>query len=185
MDDARAPNPIDLVILVDADDRPIGEAEKIACHHHPVPLHRAFSVFLFDAAGRMLITQRSQAKATWPGSWSNACCSHPRPGEDVAAGAARRVREELGLEAELRPLFSFVYDARYDDTHGEHELDHVFVGALKGEPTPDPTEIEAWRLVDAETLRAELAERPEAFSPWFRLSVERVLAEDRSSRAGG
>ena len=164
------------VILVDAEDRPVGEAEKAACHRHPVPLHRAFSVFLFDASGRMLLTQRSAKKATWPGSWSNACCSHPRPGEATAEAAARRVREELGVTAALRPLFSFVYEARYDDVHGEHELDHVFVGRLDAEPAPDPDEIAAWRLVEPAALRAALAETPGDYSPWFRLSVERVLA---------
>jgi len=180
MNETQPPRPTDeRMILVDADDRPLGEAEKAACHRHPVPLHRAISVFLFDAAGRMLITQRSTSKATWPGAWSNACCSHPRPGEDTAAAAARRVREELGVEADLEPVFSFSYEARYDDEHGEHELDHVFVGRLAEEPRPDADEIQAWRLLEVSQLLEALAERPDDFSPWFRLSVDRVLSEAR------
>lgn len=180
----------DVVILVDDEDRRIGQAEKATCHRHPVPLHRAFSVFLFDAAGRTLLTKRSAAKATWPGFWSNACCSHPRPGEGTAEAAARRVREELGVEADLRSLFSFLYEARYDATWGEHELDHVFIGRLEGELAPDPAEIEDWRLVGAEALRTSLAVAPDAcaprpgsprpYTPWFRLSAARVLDEARA-----
>lgn len=186
MDDAQDQHPADeVVILVDEQDRPIGEALKAACHLHPVPLHRAFSVFLFDPAGRMLLTKRSALKPTWPGSWSNACCSHPRPGEGTAEAAGRRVREELGVSARLRPLFSFVYAAQYDEEHGEHELDHVFVGRLDAEPMPDPSEISDWRLVEPATLRASLAETPGDYSPWFRLSVERVLAEAGPAGLGG
>lgn len=171
--------PEERMILVDEEDHAVGEAEKAACHRHPVPLHRAFSVFLFDAAGRMLITRRSEHKATWPGAWSNACCSHPRPGEETADAAARRVREELGVEATLHPVFRFAYEARYDDVHGEHELDHVFVGRLASDLRPDPEEIADWRLLEPTELLEALAEHPDDYSPWFRLSAGRVLAEVR------
>ena len=171
--------PTEHVVLVDAEDRPIGEAEKVACHRHPVPLHRAISVFLFDGAGRMLLTQRSTAKATWPGVWSNACCTHPRPSEETADAAVRRVREELGVEAELTRLFHFTYEARWDEVHGEHELDHVFIGRLEAEPRPDDEEIADWRLLEVSEVLAALAKRPDELSPWFRLCVGRVLGEAR------
>lgn len=164
-----------MVILVDAEDRPVGTEEKAACHHHPVPLHRAFSVFLYDERGRMLITKRSAAKATWPGYWSNACCSHPRPGEATEAAAHRRLGEELGTSAvtlELR--FAFAYDARFDDTWGEHELDHVFVGRFDGSLTPDPAEVEAWELVAVEELERRIAADPDRFTPWFRIACARL-----------
>ncbi len=168
------------MILVDEADRPIGERGKASAHQGDLPLHRAFSVFLFDARGRMLITKRSDAKVTWPGFWSNACCSHPRPGEATADAARRRLGEELGLSAEVEHLFAFEYSARYDDDWGEHELDHVFVGRAEDAGKPNPEEIADWRFVEVDDIRRELGASPESFTPWFRLSVERVLA----ARAG-
>ena len=171
------------VILVDEADRPLGEGEKSAVHQGDLPLHRAFSVYLFDEQGRMLITKRSAQKVTWPGFWSNACCSHPRPGEATEDAAVRRLTEELGFATEVRHRFAFAYRAQYDETWGEHELDHVLVGRVDGPLQPNPAEVADWRFVSASELRRELAESPERFTPWFRLSVERVLAEEVGSPA--
>jgi len=177
----------DLLVLVDEDDRPVGEVSKRKGHRHPVPLHRAFSVFLFDAQGRCLVTRRSAQKHTWPDHWSNACCSHPRPGEPTADAAARRVREELGVATPLRFLFAFRYEARYDERWGENEWDHVFVGRLErpDDLEPDEDEVAEWRLVGEDELRASLAETPERYTPWFLLSVERVLAAARGLGEAG
>ena len=170
-----AADPVD-VVLVDAQDREIGRAAKGPTHLHPVPLHRAISVFLFDAQDRLLLTRRSPGKATWPGVWSNACCTHPLPGEAPADAAARRVAQELGVSPALRFVFSFSYEADWDGIHGEHELDHVFMGRCVAALDPDPSEIDAVRWVDATTLAALRAEDTSALTPWFRLAIDRVLA---------
>src|SRR4051794_27812216 len=105
----QSPNslPPDDIVLVDEHDRPLGTCAKLAAHRNGGTLHRAFSVFLFDSAGRMLLQQRAAGKYHFGGLWTNACCSHPRPGEAVADAARRRVREELGVEVDLRPVLSF------------------------------------------------------------------------------
>jgi isopentenyl-diphosphate delta-isomerase len=157
------------VILVDEDDNEIGTAEKIATHREGGRLHRAFSVFLFDAQGRMLIQQRAAVKYHFAGIWANACCGHPRPGEDVPTAARRRVREELGVDVEVRPVFAFRYEA--DDIESgltEREYDHVLVGGLDSEPDPDPDEVAAVAWLAPDELRADVAARPEAYAPWFR-----------------
>lgn len=167
------------VILVDDDDREIGTAEKLAAHRDGGRLHRAFSVFLFDAKGRMLIQQRSAAKYHFSLLWTNACCGHPRPGEDVLAAARRRVREELGVEVSPRPAFAFRYEA-CDVGSGltEREYDHVLVGRLDAEPRPDPLEMSAvaWRQPDE--LRADVDARPGTYTPWFREALS-ALADRR------
>lgn len=139
-------------------------------------LHRAFSVFLFDSEGRMLITKRSAKKNTWPGFWSNACCSHPHEGESTEDAAQRRLEEELGISTELRFLFTFEYRAGYDADWGEHELDHVFAGRHHGPLAPDRDEVAQEEFVDVEDLKRDVRDRPDRYTPWFRISLERVLA---------
>ena len=173
----KDPSAQDALILVDSQDRRIGSQTKAECHRHPLPLHRAFSVFLFDQGGRMLITQRSKKKTTWPGFWSNACCSHPREGEPTEEAAHRRLGEELGISAELRFLFKFEYQADYDATWGEHELDHVFVGRYDGPLRPDGDEVEEAKFIDVEELKRDVQENPDRYTPWFKMSLERVLKE--------
>jgi len=170
------------IILVDEADREIGTAEKLAAHRDGGRLHRAFSVFLFDDAGRMLLQRRAAAKYHFGGLWTNACCGHPRPGEEVGAAARRRLREELGVEPELREVFSFVYSAE-DPGSGltEREVDHVFVGRFSGEARPDPSEVDALRWADCDELEHDLGERPEHYTPWFAHALER-LPELRSAR---
>jgi len=171
----QSPSSQETLILVDSEDRPIGSAAKVDCHRLPLLLHRAFSVFLFDQSGRMLITNRSAKKDTWPGSWSNACCSHPREGESTEGAARRRLREELGISAQLRFLFSFEYRADYDGTWGEHELDHVFVGQHNGPLSPDRDEVEDIEFVEVKDLERDVRDRPELYTPWFKISLGRVL----------
>ena len=168
------------LILVDNEDRQIGSAAKADCHRRPLRLHRAFSVFLFNRGGRMLITKRSAKKDTWPGFWSNACCSHPRDGESTEDAALRRIKEELGISAELRFLFAFEYRADYDATWGEHELDHVFVGQYDGPLDPDRDEVEDTEFIDVKDLKQAVRGRPERYTPWFKISLDRVLSEKGS-----
>ena len=166
----------ELVVLVDNDGTAIGTAEKMHVHRTG-QLHRAVSVFLFDARGRMWLQRRARHKYHSPGLWSNACCTHPRPREAVAAAATRRVREELGAEcSRLRPLFSFVYYAPLGDGLVEHEYDHVFAGRLDVEPTPDPREVDAVRAVPLTALLRKLHARPECFTPWLRMAAEPVMS---------
>ena len=170
----RAPSR-DLVVLVDSDDTAIGTAEKLHVHRTG-QLHRAVSVFLFDARGRMWLQRRARHKYHSPGLWSNACCTHPRPGETAAAAATRRVREELGAEcSRLWPLFSFVYYAPLEDGLVEHEYDHVFAGRMDVDPRPDPREVEAVRAVAVPRLLRTIHARPECFTPWLRIAVEPVM----------
>ncbi len=165
------------VILVDADDRAIGTAEKLAAHRHGGRLHRAFSIFLFDAGGRMLLQQRAASKYHFPLLWTNACCGHPRPGEELVAAAGRRLGEELGVEASLRPVFAFVYEAEDPETGlAENEYDHVLVGRLASEPRPDPAEVAALAWWEPSALQREVAERPGRYSPWFRSALPRLEA---------
>jgi isopentenyl-diphosphate delta-isomerase len=159
------------LILVDAQDRELGVGEKLQVHLAGA-LHRAFSVFVFDASGRVLMQKRAAAKYHSAGLWSNTACGHPRPGEATAEAARRRLREEMGFDCELREAFAFVYRAELEGGLVEHEYDHVFVGAHEGEPAPDPSEVEDWLWADARELRRGLRDEPHLYSYWLKLVVE-------------
>ena len=161
------------MILVDASDREQGSAEKLDAHMRGL-LHRAVSVLLFDSRGRTLLQKRAAGKYHSAGLWSNACCSHPRPGEETLAAARRRLREEMGVDAPLAHALSFVYRAEVGGGLVEHELDHVFVGRFEGEPRPDPAEVEAWEWRDAARLLSEVYAEPERYAPWLPLALERL-----------
>jgi isopentenyl-diphosphate delta-isomerase len=163
------------VVLLDADGNETGRMEKLEAHRGDGHLHRAFSVFLIDGDGRILLQQRAATKHHFRSLWSNSCCSHPRPGEEVTAAGARRLREELGIDldaAALTDVGSFVYRAE-DAGSGlvEHEWDHVLVGRHDGDPAPAPDEVDDWRWIDRAALDAELARDPDAFTPWFALAL--------------
>ena len=158
------------VILVDEQNRALGTAEKLSAHAEG-RLHRAFSVFVFDRAGRLLLQRRARAKYHSGGLWSNTACGHPRPLEPTAAAARRRLREEMGFDCELTEAFGFVYRAELDNDLVEHEYDHVFVGTFDGEPAPDPSEVEGWRWLSVGELRRELREHPRDFTYWLRQAL--------------
>jgi isopentenyl-diphosphate delta-isomerase len=157
------------LILVDADDNAVGTCEKVDCHLGDGRLHRAFSVFLFNPAGELLIQQRSEQKMLWPMIWANSCCSHPRSGEDTRAAALRRIREELGVSTELKFLYKFVYQARYADVGSEYENCWVFFGNFDGALNIDANEIADYRFVVPEKLTAEIDANPDIYSPWLKL----------------
>ena len=169
------------LILVDAGDQPVGFETKQRCHEGEGILHRAFSVFLFDERGEVVLQQRSAQKRLWPGVWSNACCSHPRRGESVDAAVARRLREELGVADPTVYLFKFEYHARYGDVGAEHELCHVYVGRQRSVLRLNANEIAAVRACDPAELDRELATRPEAYSPWLGLEWQRMRASHWST----
>lgn len=169
--------PEEIVILVNEADQEIGTQEKLAAHQNGGQLHRAFSVFLFHPDGRMLLQRRALTKYHFGGLWTNACCSHPRPGEATRDAANRRLQEELGISADIEEAFSFVYRAE-DAVSGltEHEFDHVFIGAFDGDPVPNPEEVAEVAWVHPDALLADLAENPTRYTPWFHIALERVMA---------
>ena len=163
------------VILVDGADREVGTMGKLAAHENGGTRHRAFSVFIVDSRGRWLLQRRAAGKYHFPGLWTNACCSHPRPGEQTADAARRRLREELGLDCPLTERFQFIYRAT-SEAEGltEHEFDHVFTGVYSGEIRPDPEEVAAVRWIAPAVLEREVREHPGRFTPWFKIALERV-----------
>ncbi|NBC15906.1 MAG: isopentenyl-diphosphate Delta-isomerase [Bacteroidetes bacterium] len=162
------------VVLVNERDEPVGIDEKLQAHIDGV-LHRAFSVFVFNSRGDLLLQQRHPGKYHSGGLWSNTCCSHPRPGEAVEHAARRRLREEMGFSCDLERLFGFVYKAQLDHDLYEHEYDHVFVGSYDGAPEPNGAEVSGWRWVRPEQVQAAVAEDPSRYTYWFRLALNRVL----------
>jgi isopentenyl-diphosphate Delta-isomerase len=170
---AAKPAAEEQVVLVDENDRPLGTAPKMAAHEAG-QLHRAFSVFVFHPDGRVLLQQRAHSKYHSGGLWTNTCCSHPRPDEDVAQAAHRRLREEMGFDCDLRAAFTFVYRAELDRGLTEHEYDHVFLGEFSGEPALDPDEAAAWRWVEPAALNSELAAEPQDFTVWFRIAWKQL-----------
>ena len=163
------------LILVDSNDKEIGHDSRENCHYVKPKLHRAFSVFLFNDNGEMLITKRSRLKKTWPLHWSNACCSHPKMGEDCEAAATRRIKEELDISVPLKFLFKFEYKAQYDKEWGEHEMDWVFVGKHDESINSNKDEIDNWKFVGVEELRKDMQKNPQNYTPWFKIVAERVI----------
>ena len=161
------------VVLVDARDVACGVAEKLAAHRLGLR-HRAFSVFLFDDAGRLLLQRRASTKYHSPGLWTNTCCGHPRPDETLVQGARRRLREELGIDAPLLPLLSFEYRAEVGGGLIEHEVDHVLIGRWSGEPRPDPAEASAWRWTHPASALEDARRVPELYTAWFAPALERL-----------
>ena len=162
------------VVLVNAQDEPVGTADKLEAHEQGW-LHRAFSVFVFDPEGRLLLQQRNASKYHSGALWSNTCCSHPRPEEEVDDAAQRRLQEEMGFQCALDSAFTFTYRAVLSDTMIEHEYDHVFIGQATPTVQPNADEVQDWRWMAPNELMADIAENPAHYTAWFRMAVERVL----------
>ncbi len=169
------------LILVDAADSEVGHLNKAACHDGEGILHRAFSVFLFNAAGELLLQQRAAGKRLWPEYWSNSCCSHPRKGESMDEATSRRMQQELGTSAPVEFIYKFSYQAQYDDSGAENELCWVYLGRVGESLRPNGNEIAAIRFVDRDTLNDELARNEAAFTPWFKLEWQRLQEEFAST----
>ena len=166
------------VILVDEDDREIGTEPKLAAHERGL-LHRAVSVFVFDGKGNTLLQRRARGKYHSAGLWANACCSHPRPGEETADAAQRRLREEMGIDCAVEEVHSFTYRADVGGGLIEHELDHVFAGRFDGEPAPDPAEIAEWRWQDVAELADDIEKHPERYARWLGAALRGLPASER------
>lgn len=162
------------LILVDESDREIGFLSKGECHDGDGVLHRAFSLFIFNSDGELLLQQRSAGKRLWPRFWSNSCCSHPRRGETMTVATRRRLDQELGMEADFEHVFTFQYHARYLDLGSESEVCHVFVGLCDDPPRPNSTEIDAVRWITPDELDREFRDQPETLTPWFAQEWPRV-----------
>ncbi|MCB0793313.1 MAG: isopentenyl-diphosphate Delta-isomerase [Flavobacteriales bacterium] len=169
----------DPVVLVDENDREVGSLGKLEAHRTG-RLHRAFSVFVFNEDGEVLLQQRSPRKYHSGGLWTNTCCSHPRPMERIELAAERRLREEMGLQVRVRHQFSFIYRADLGNGMTENEFDHVFFAFHCGDPFPDPMEVADWRWVTMEQLDRELSAHPERFTVWLRSCWSEVMRYRRS-----
>lgn len=163
------------VILVDEHDEEIGIMEKMEAHEKAV-LHRAFSVFIFNAKGEMLLQQRADTKYHSGGLWTNACCSHPRPGEKIIDAATRRLPEELGFKASLSKVFHFTYSAPFDNGLTEHEFDHVFVGTFDGVIQPNPAEVQDYCFKTMDDIAASLETTPALYTVWFHVAFPKIYA---------
>ena len=168
------------LILVDEQDREIGSDSKAACQDAHGMLHRAFSLFVFNGRGELLLQRRSASKRLWPGYWANSCCSHPRRGEDMQTATRRRLLEELGLECELKFLYKFQYQADYKELGAERELCWVYVGSTDAPVRTNANEIADWRFIAPEKLDREIALHAERFTPWLRLEWQRLRSEFRN-----
>lgn len=155
------------LILVDTQDREIGRMEKLEAHKKGL-LHRAFSVFVFNDKGELLLQQRAKGKYHSGGLWTNTCCSHPAPGETIKEAAKHRLQEEMGLQCELLDVFHFIYKAELDNDLIEHELDHVLVGFSNEDPNINPEEAMNFRWMDLTTIQKELQNNPKLYTFWFK-----------------
>ncbi len=156
------------LILVDRNDNEIGYLSKADCHDGDGVLHRAFSLFLFNDSGDLLLQRRAAGKRLWPGYWSNSCCSHPRRGESMETATMRRLGDELNIEATLEHIYRFCYTAGFGEAGSENELCHVYLGRVMGELRPNQSEISGVRFLSAGDLEQEFARSPERFTPWFK-----------------
>ena len=164
----------DYVILVDKNDSALGTMEKLAAHQLG-KLHRAFSVFIFNNKGQLLLQQRAHDKYHSAGKWSNTCCSHPRPGEQNIEAAKRRLKEEMGLECELTYGFNFIYRTDFSNDLIEHEFDHVFFGTTDALPVINPQEVADYTFMSLDELNEKLKQDPDEYTEWFKICFERVI----------
>ena len=169
---------IEHVILVDENDNPLGQQEKLKAHEL-AQCHRAFSVFIYRKNAQneieILLQQRHLGKYHCGGLWTNTCCGHPRPGETTLNAATRRLFEEMGIQSELTEVGVFHYIAPFDNGLTENEVDHVFIGTLQKKIiTPHPKEIQDYRWITVQNLKAELREKPTRFTPWLQQALNIV-----------
>lgn len=163
----------DYLILVDDKDQQWGKLEKQLVHQLGL-LHRAFSVFIFNSKGELLLQQRADEKYHSGGLWTNTCCSHPRFGEEMKDAIRRRLHEEMSITCETAFAFSFTYKTTFENGLTEHEFDHVYFGITDLLPVPQNSEVKAWRYLDLETLEKEIHQHPENYTEWMKICLPQV-----------
>ena len=160
------------VILVDDQNRQIGTAEKLVAHQDGGILHRAFSIFVFNDTGDVMLQRRAMEKYHCPGLWTNTCCSHQRPGETTIAAGKRRLQEEMGFVCELEEKGAFIYKAPFSNGLTEHEFDHLLVGSYNDAPKPNPDEVMGWKWISLEDLIQDIAINPDVYTPWMKIILK-------------
>lgn len=163
------------VILVNENNEPIGKMEKMEAHRKAI-LHRAFSVFIFNSKGEMLLQQRAIGKYHSGGLWTNACCSHPSPGEETPDAASRRLQEEMGFKTELKEAFHFIYKAGFENGLTEFEFDHVYTGIYEGPIRVNPDEVKDYCFKSIDAIDQSLSTHPQKFTPWFKIAFPKLKA---------
>jgi isopentenyl-diphosphate delta-isomerase len=164
---------VNKLILVDENDLAVGTAEKMEAHEKAL-LHRAFSIFIFNSKGEMLLQQRALSKYHSGGLWTNACCSHPYFEQDTLAAAEKRLLEEMGFKTPLTKAFAFVYKANFDNGLTEHEYDHVFIGRYDGAILPDKDEVESFCFMSMAELKAAMQLHPQKYTAWFKIALPKL-----------
>ena len=162
------------VILVNEQDQQVGIMEKMAAHIVP-RLHRAFSIFIFNSKGELLLQQRALTKYHSPGLWTNTCCSHPRQGETLENATARRLMEEMGITCEMHEVFTFIYKAPVGLGLTEHEFDHVWFGQSDAIPTINTDEVASYRYMSLDDIAADMHAHPDLYTEWFKISFEQIV----------
>ncbi|HKH61369.1 MAG TPA: isopentenyl-diphosphate Delta-isomerase [Flavitalea sp.] len=162
------------VILVNESDDELGVMEKMEAHYKPT-LHRAFSVFILNSQGKMLLQKRAGHKYHSAGLWTNACCSHPRPGENIEAAASRRLEEELGFSTRLEKVFDFIYQASFGNGLYEYEYDHVFMGEYDQQIDPNPEEVSDYCFMEIDAIQVSLHSNPERYTAWFAIAFPKIV----------
>jgi isopentenyl-diphosphate Delta-isomerase len=162
------------VVLVDERDNELGVMEKMEAHQKGV-LHRAFSVFIFNDEGKMLLQRRALNKYHSEGLWTNACCSHPRPNEAPMEAANRRLMEEMGMRATLALKTSFIYKTEFDNDLTEHELDYIFIGRSNQEPKINPEEVHEYKWLNVSSIHEQIQKQPNDFTSWFKIAMEKFF----------
>lgn len=161
------------VILIDETDREIGSEEKITAHEKGVR-HRAFSVFIFSSAGKLMLQKRADGKYHSAGLWTNTCCGHPRPGEETQDAAKRRLQEEMGFSCDLKEVFLFAYRTELENGLTENEIDHVFFGEHNDAPRADPLEASDWKWVSREELELDVHSSPKRYTYWLSCCFSKI-----------
>ncbi len=161
------------VILVDENDEQIGTMGKMEVHQKAL-LHRAFSIFVFNEKGEILLQKRANKKYHSGGLWTNTCCSHPKPGEETLAAAKKRLHEEMGFDIALTKAFDFIYKAPFDNGLTEYEFDHVFVGNYDGDIFPDAEEVSDYCYKSVEEVKNSIQTHPQKYTEWFKIAFPKM-----------
>lgn len=164
------------VILVNENDEALGSMEKMEAHQKGL-LHRAFSIFIFNKKGELLLQQRATGKYHSAELWTNTCCSHPVPGEDILKAAHRRLEEEMGFDTELDFAFNFIYKTDFDNGLIEHELDHVFIGNYDGDILPNKEEVKDYCFMKIPSVLESMEQRPMKYTSWFKIALPKLATE--------